>query len=225
MTDPYHSLAALAKAFADPNRLLILEHLAQGASSVEDLSGRTNLPLGNLSHHLQILKSAGLVKATRRGRQIYYQVQGPLVIKTYQGLMRLAEALETHDHWGSRQETLVLGPKIPRQEALKLIQLGKAVLLDVRPLEEYNAGHIRGAVHIPLELLNERINNLPQGKMIVSYCRGPYCQLSLRAVALLKSHGKEAHALEDGYPQWWAEGLPIEVIDEEHNNKLYSNIH
>jgi len=213
MSHQYQDLAALAKSFSDPNRLFILENLAQAPCAVEQLANKTALPIGNLSHHLQILKQSGLVHSRRNGRQIFYSITEPAVITALQGLRQLHVRLSAIDSQLAMEGALLEGPKILRSVALKLIKQGKAVLLDVRPLDEFNAGHIHGAVHIPLEELEARIDALPRDKVIVSYCRGPYCQLSIKATAMLAEHGLSAIPLEDGYPEWWAAGNPSETID------------
>ena len=213
MPNPYQDLASLAKAFGDPNRLFVLDSLAQAPCAVEQLADKTGLPLGNLSHHLQILKQAGLVNSRREGRQIIYSIPGPSVIEALRGLRQLHEHLSELDDRIAAEGALVSGPKIHRSEALRMIKEGRALLLDVRPIDEFNAGHIRGALHIPLEELETRIQSLPKDKVIVAYCRGPYCQLSIQASEMLSRQGLSAAPLEDGYPEWWAEGNPIEALD------------
>lgn len=213
MSTPYKNLAALAKAFSDSNRLLILERLAQGPCNVEELAVRTGIVFGNLSHHLQILKYSSLVNAKRQGRQIVYSIQSVMVIRALNGLKNLSDSLSSRDDEVLNKLPLLIGPQVPREDAYKMIQLGSAILLDVRPVEEFNAGHIRGAVNIPLEELERRLGDLPQDKLIVSYCRGPYCQLSMQASEILHKQGLKVKTLEDGYPEWWAEGLPVEGLD------------
>ncbi len=176
VSNPYQDLAILAKALGDPNRIFILENLAQAACAVEQLAAKTGLPLGNLSHHLQILKQSGLVKSQRHGRQIIYAIPGPEVVEAVQGLRRLHGRLSQQDRHIVEEASLVPGPKIPRSEALRLLKAGQALLLDVRPRDEFDAGHIRGALHIPLEELENQVKFLPRDKIIIAYCRGPYCQ-------------------------------------------------
>lgn len=213
MSDSYLNIAYLAKALGDPNRLFILERLSQGPCSVEHLAQKTGLPLANLSHHLQLLKQVGLVNSRRNGRQIIYSHPGVGVIKAIQGLKELQETLNVAVNKISNQKSLVEGPKVSRTEALRLIKEGRALFLDVRPLDEFNAGHIRGAIHIPLDELESRIQFLPKDKLLVAYCRGPYCQLSIQATEALNREGMSASPLEDGYPEWWAEGNPVEALD------------
>ena len=213
MSDPYQSLGHLTKALADPSRLFILERVAQGPCAVDELAGKTGLPIANLSHHLQILKYAGLVKASRNGRQIVYSLQGKEVIQAIQALQSLANHLAGQDTKVTETLRMSNGPRVARDQALQLIKEGKAVVLDVRPIDEYRAGHIRGAIHIPLAELPDRLEELPSHKMIVAYCRGPYCQLAVQATDLLIHHGRSAQPLEDGYPEWWASGHPVEGVD------------
>lgn len=211
VSDPYRDLSVLAKAFSDPNRLFILERLAQTPCSVEQLAEKTDLPIGNLSHHLQILKRAGMATSRRQGKNIIYALSGPAVVEALQGLRRLHAGMGDLDTRLRASGLLPNGPAVRRADALRLIKEGRALLLDVRPKDEYSAGHIRGAINIPLEELETGLAALPHDKMIVTYCRGPYCQLSVRASERLALAGMQAAMLEDGYPEWWAEGNPVET--------------
>ncbi len=213
MSDSFQSLSHLAKALGDPNRLFILECLSQKPCAVDELAKKTGFAVANLSHHLQILKYAGVARSTRKGRQIIYAIQGKEVVLAVQALRALAEGLEQEDTRVTETLKMAPGPRIPRDSALQLVREGKAVVLDVRPLDEYRAGHIRGALHIPLSELTGRLEELPGDKLIVAYCRGPSCRLAIEASDLLNGRGKPARPLEDGYPEWWATGHPVEGVD------------
>jgi len=214
VSDSYQSLAHLTKALGDANRLLILERLAQLPCAVEDLAAKTLLPLANLSHHLQVLKYAGLVKSARKGRQIVYALSGAQVVLAIAGLRNLSEQLSGEESRVTATLRMDRGPQVARDEVVQLVKEGRAIVLDVRPLDEYRAGHIRGAVHIPLDELQGRLDELPPGKMIIAYCRGPYCQLAVQATSQLKQRGRPAKTLEDGYPEWWAAGQPVDRLDK-----------
>ena len=216
-TDPlkdalYQSIAKLAQALASGNRLQLLEFIAQGERSVEALAGMSGLTMANTSQHLQALKQAGLVVARKEGLRVYYALAGDDIALLYQVLRRVAEARVAEvdrlvrDFVGHRDE---LEP-IPAAELLQLAKKGLVTVIDVRPPEEYAAGHVPGAINVPLDKLAGQLGKLPKRREVVAYCRGPYCLLSFDAVAALRKRGVKARRLVEGFPEWRAAGLPVE---------------
>lgn len=206
-------IAELARTLGHAHRLELLEHLGQGERSVDALSQRTGLTLANASQHLQSLRRCGLVRSRRDGkRMIYSLTEGPL-LAALAGLHRLAERnmVEVREiiatYFDKRDE---LDP-ISRDELMERLGDGSVVLLDVRPEDEFSLGHLPGAVNAPLADLERQLSELPPGKEIVAYCRGRYCVLAFEAVAALRGRGLKARRLEDGYPEWRAAGLPVEM--------------
>jgi rhodanese-related sulfurtransferase len=202
----------IGSAFASPKRIEIVDVLAQGERNVETLAGETGLSVANTSRHLQILKAANLVASRKDGLQVFYRLADPMVLRGYQALQALAEArLAEVDRLVRDYFTSTDGLEpVPRAELLRRAKSRDVVVLDVRPPEEYAAGHIAGALSLPLAELKRRLSNLPAGKKIVAYCRGPYCVLAAEAVRLLRQRGFDAVRLADGYPEWRDAGLPIE---------------
>ena len=208
----YQGIARVAQALASGNRLQLLEYLAQRERSVEELAGMAELTLANTSQHLQALRQAALVSSRKEGQRVYYAIAGDDVVKLLWLLRsvaenRLAEVERlVRDFVGHRDE---LEP-VPARDVLERARQGLVVVLDVRPPEEYAAGHLPGAVNIPLKELEQRLASLPKRKEVVAYCRGPYCAMSFEAVAKLRKRGIKARRLEDGFPEWKAAGLPVE---------------
>jgi len=205
--------ANVAKALGHAHRLELLEFLAQGERSVEVLSQLAGLTVANTSQHLQFLRRAGLVTSRKRGLYVFYSVAGEDVI----GLLRaLRQTTERHV---AEVDRIVSGyfnerdslEAVTRKELLARTKDGLVTVLDVRPPEEYQAGHIPGAVNLPLGDLKKHLKDLPKGQEIIAYCRGPYCVLAFEAVAALRKKGFDARRLEEGYPEWKASGLPIEA--------------
>lgn len=209
-------LARIAKAMASPNRLELLEALAQGERSVEKLAEATGMSVANTSHHLQVLRAGGLVRARREGVQVVYGLSDDEIPRMLSCLRQVGERhlaeIEriVRQHFASEEG---LRP-VDHRELMSLLRSGEALLLDVRPPEEYEAGHIPGAVNIPLAALSKRLAELPRGKEIVAYCRGPYCMLAVEAVKRLRRAGYRARRLVDGFPEWKAEGRPVAVGKE-----------
>ena len=207
----YSELTRIAKAFSSPSRLELIELLAQGERTVDALARAAAIPLANASHHLLVLRESRLVEARKEGLYVHYRLAGPDVFELASmlravGEQRLAEVDRiVRTYLGSRDELEPIG----RQELLKRAEEGTAVVLDVRPTEEYQAGHIPGALSVPIEQLEARLADLPRNKEIVAYCRGPYCLMSFEAVKLLRAHGRTARRLEEGFPEWRANGLPV----------------
>lgn len=210
--DVFTHLARIGKALGHANRLELLEFIAQGPRSVDELAGLCKLSVANTSKHLQELRHAGLVRARKEGLRVFYAISGSDVVALIAMLRHVAEArlaevdqlLRTYIT--SRDD---LEP-VPAAELLQRAEDGLITVLDVRPPEEYAAGHLPGAINIPLGDLPARLKKLPKGREVIAYCRGPYCLLSVDAVVLLRGKGYSARRLADGYPEWAAAGLPHE---------------
>ncbi len=210
--DLFNQFARVGKALGNGNRLELLEYLAQGERSVDELGKVAGLTTANTSQHLQQLRQAGLVTTRKHGLKVYYRLSGNDVIALLDALRAVAQR---HVADVERLVNTYLTVKdslepVPRAELLARVREGLVTVLDVRPPEEYAAGHVPGAVNIPLAELEQRLEELGQGQEIVAYCRGPHCVLAYEAVARLRAQGREARRLEDGYPEWLAEGLPVE---------------
>lgn len=202
----------IADAFASPKRIEIIDLLAQGERHVDAIAQETGLKVGNTSRHLQVLKGANLVATRKDGLLVYYRLADPLVLRGYRALQRLAEARLAEvgrlvEDYFSCADGL---EPVEQDELLRRAREHEVVVLDVRPREEYAAGHIAGALSVPLSELPQRLAELPQDRRVVAYCRGPYCVLAAEAVRLLRERGLEAVRLKDGYPEWRDAGLPVE---------------
>lgn len=208
----FHHFARVAKALAHANRLELLEALAQGERSVDALAQACGIPISNTSHHLQILRDSGLLVSRKEGLQVIYRLADDEVLRLISGVRRLAERQLAEverivrENFDGR-DTLT---PVRRKELLGMVRRGEATVIDVRPPTEFSAGHIPGAVNIPLDALPRQLKKLPKGQEIVAYCRGPYCMLAFEAVEQLRKKGYRARRLEDGYPEWKAENLPID---------------
>lgn len=210
--DLFAQFARVGKALSNGNRLELLEFLAQGERSVEQLSTVAGLTVANTSQHLQQLRHAGMVTCRKEGLKVYYSISGDDVINLLDSLRAVAERHVTDvQHLVNTYLTVKdsLEP-IPRAELLERARAGLITVMDVRPPEEYAAGHIPGAVNIPLKDLEKWIKKLDKNQEIVAYCRGPHCVLAFDAVARLREKGLNARRLEDGYPEWKSAGLPVE---------------
>lgn len=208
----FAQFAKTGQALSNGNRLELLEFLAQGERNVESLSRVSGLMVANTSRHLQQLKQAGLVSTRKDGIHVYYRLSGEDVLKLLNALRTVSE---THLAEVDRLVTSYLTVKddlepIPRKELLVRAREGSVTVLDVRPPEEYSAGHLPGAVNVPVSELEKRLNELDPEQEIVAYCRGPYCVLAFEAVAQLRKKGLKARRLEEGFPEWKTAGLPIE---------------
>lgn len=205
-------LAEIAQALGHAHRLEMLEHLGQGERSVEDLAARAGITLANCSRHLQLLRRAGLVEGRREGKRVFYRLSGEdAVVGLLSALSLVGErnsaeiARVIATYFRARDE---LEP-VSRTELLDRLRAGTAAVLDVRPEDEFQHGHLPGALNIPLAQLGRRLAELPPDREIVAYCRGPWCVLSFEAVAALRQLGYRARRLEDGFPEWKVAGLPI----------------
>jgi rhodanese-related sulfurtransferase/DNA-binding transcriptional ArsR family regulator len=212
----FAGLAQIAQAIGHAHRLEILEHLGQGVRSVDDLAGRTGLTLANCSRHLQLLRRAALVEGQRDGKRIFYRLTGEdAVVGLLAALSRVGErnsaeiARVIASYFHARDEF----EPVSRQELLDRLRCGSATVLDVRPEDEFNMGHLPSALNIPLAQLERRLSELPDNREIVAYCRGPWCVLSFEAVALLRNRGYRVRRLEDGFPEWKMAGLPTSQAD------------
>lgn len=209
--DLYAEFAAVGKVLGHAKRLELLDLLAQGPRSVEELASAADLGMSTCSAHLQTLREAGLVEARREGKRIYYSLTGDDVAGLWDHLRRVAQAHRPHTELARRA---YLGPEdtaaVDTDELLRRLDSGDAVILDVRPEPEYAGGHLPGAIHIPLEELTDRLSELPRDREIVAYCRGQYCVLAHDAVRLLNANGLRARRATDGVLEWRLAGLPVE---------------
>ena len=209
----YAEFAAIGKALASPQRLELLDLLGQGERSVDQLAREIGQSLANTSAHLQVLRQARLVDADKRGLQVVYRLAAPEVFTLWRtlrdlGTARLAEIDRLVETYLTDRASLAA---IDLDELRQLIEDGSVTLLDVRPELEYRQGHIAGARSIPVAELERRLAELPRDRDVVAYCRGPYCVYSDEAAQLLQQHGFQVRRLVEGFPEWKAAGLPIEV--------------
>jgi rhodanese-related sulfurtransferase len=211
----FEQFARVAKALASPNRLELLEALAQGERGVDGLAQASGLSVANTSHHLQNLREGGLVHSRKEGLQVIYSLASDDVLRLVTAMRRVAELhlaevdRIVRDNFESKDN---LTP-VRREELLDRVRAGEAMVIDVRPPSEYLAGHIEGAINIPLSALPDRLDQLSNEQEIVAYCRGPYCMLAFDAVEELRKRGFRARRLEDGFPEWKAEQLPVRGKD------------
>lgn len=215
-SDLFTQFARVGKALSNANRLELLEFLAQGERSVEALANVSKLSIANTSQHLQQLRQAGLVASRKEGLKVYYRLSGDDVISLLDSLRSVAERhLSDVDKLVNTYLTSKdsLDP-IPAKELLDRVKQDLVTVLDVRPAEEYAAGHVPGAINIPLSQLEQHLEQLDPGQEIVAYCRGPHCILAFSAVEQLRAKGFQARRLENGYPEWKVAGLPTEIADE-----------
>jgi len=211
--DLFAQLARIGTALSSGIRLEFLELLAQGERSVDDLSTLTETAVANTSQHLQKLRQAGLVVARKQGQFVFYRVASDKVMHLIAALTHVGEA---HDAEIERIVRLYFFSKddfepVPAPELLDRARKGLVTVLDVRPTEEFAAGHVPGAVNIPIQQLEKRLRELPKRKEVVAYCRGPFCLMSYEAVQLLRRKGMKARRLQDGMPEWRLAGLPVEA--------------
>jgi rhodanese-related sulfurtransferase/DNA-binding transcriptional ArsR family regulator len=207
----YEQLARVAQALGSAGRLQILEFVAQGERSVDELARMTGLSVANTSKHLQSLRQAGFVQARKDGLRVFYSLAGDDVVDLVSALRlvaehRVAEVERLVRQWLAHRDELE--PIAPR-ELLGRAKKGLVTVLDVRPAEEYAAGHIPGAINVPIDKLEGFLARLPKRKEVVAYCRGPYCLMSFEAVEKLRKRGWRARRLADGLPEWRAAGLPV----------------
>ncbi len=198
----FDAIAVMGKAFASPRRLELLELLAQGARSVDQLAKASRQSVANASQHLQALHAAGLVSRERAGTRVRYRLAGDDVLRLWLALRdtsakRLAEVERAaRDYLGAEVEA------IDREELLRRMRRRDVVLVDVRPRDEFEAGHIEGAQSIPLDELRRRLDELPTDREVIAYCRGPFCVLAHDAVRIVRRSGRRARRLREGWPEW-----------------------
>ena len=209
----YDQFARAAKAAASPKRIELLELLAQGERTVESLAQSTGMGVTNTSSHLQVLRGARLVETRKHGTKVFYRLAGDEVAVFVVALRdlarsRLAEVDQVMRDYFTARDAL---EPLSRAELVDRAGRGEVVILDVRPAAEYVAGHIPGALSVPLEDLDAVLARLPTQSQVVAYCRGPYCVLALQAVERLRARGFDARRLADGMPEWRLAGLPVAV--------------
>ena len=211
----FEQFAQIAKALSHPHKLELLELLAQGERSVDALANVAGLTVANTSRHLQQLRRAGLIASRKEGLYVFYRIAGDDVIDLLRTLRR------TGQRHISEVNDVVIGffndrdslEPVSRKELLRRSKDGLVTVLDVRPSEEYEVGHIPGALNVPLDEIKKQLARLPKEQEIIAYCRGEYCVLAFEAVAALRKKGFTARRLEEGYPEWKAAGLPVEGIE------------
>lgn len=207
----FDGFATVGRALGNGRRAEIIDVLAQAERSVEEIAADIGQSVANTSQHLQLLLRAGLVASRRDGNRIYYRLASPRVSELWAAVRDVAEAHVAEldglarAYLGDRGDLETVG----RTELVKRLRDGEVVVIDVRPAAEYAAGHIRGAVSIPINELGKRLKELPRNRRVVAYCRGPYCVYADDAVRTLRKRGYKAVRLEEGYPEWAAAGLPV----------------
>jgi rhodanese-related sulfurtransferase len=208
----FGQFAKIGKALSSPRRLEIVDLLAQGERTVEEIAGETAMSVASASQHLQVLKAARMVEARREGLYAHYRLADEDVFRTWQAVRALAESRLSEvdgvvDAYLDDRDAL---EAVDAAELMERLNDGSVIVLDVRPEEEYRAGHIPGALSVPVDALEAALQTLPRDREIVAYCRGPYCVFSDEAVALLGSRGFRARRLRQGLPDWRAGGFPVE---------------
>jgi rhodanese-related sulfurtransferase len=209
----YGQFARLGKALSSPYRLELLDLLAQSERTVESLAAETGATMANISQHLQILRNAGLASTRKDGLYVHYRIADPAVSALCAALRTVAEKQDAQldrivrEHFGDRDEP----EPVEMTELLRRARAGDVIVVDARPVNEYAAGHIPGALSIPIDDLKQRLRRLPKSKPYVAYCRGPYCVYADQAVDQLRASGRRAKRLAVGLPEWKSAGLPVEV--------------
>lgn len=208
----YEQFAIVARALGHPLRLEMIEHLAQGARSVEALAAKLGQPVANVSQHLQALRRAGIVAAERDGKFVHYSLADTSVLPAFASIRdvaerRLAEVDRIVRGYFDARDGM---RPVTRGELQTLMRDGLVTLIDVRPADEFALGHVPGAINVPLAEIKAWSGSADPGREVVAYCRGPWCVMSFEAVAALRSLGRSARRLEDGMPEWKAAGLPVE---------------
>ena len=213
----YEQFARVGKAVSAPKRLELLDLLCQSPRTVEALANEAGISVANASQHLQVLRAARLVEAEKHGFYVEYRVADDQVCRFFRSLRELAETRLAEIERVTRAYLSERGAMEPVQsdELLRRVRDGEVTVLDVRPAEEYRAGHIPGALSVPISELKKRLAQLPKEREVVAYCRGPYCVMAIEAVELLREKGFKAHRLEQGVVDWRARGWRIERSKEE----------
>jgi len=211
--DLFTQFARVGKALSNGHRLEILEYLAQTERSVEALAKVSGLSVANTSQHLQQLRQVGLVSSSKRGLRVFYRISGDDVVNLLNvmrqvGERHLADVNQLINTFLTVKDEL---EPVPRDELMARVEQGLVTVIDVRPQEEFAAGHLPGAVNIPPDELEARLQALDPQQEVVAYCRGPHCVLSYEAVDRLRQIGVRASRLEDGFPEWKSAGYPVEL--------------
>ena len=210
--DLFNQFARVGKALSNGNRLELLEFLAQGERSVDELATVSGLTVGNTSQHLKQLRQAGLVTSRKDGLRVFYCLSGDDIIQLMDVIRKVAER-NISDVQQLVNSFLTVKDELEpilRDELLRRVRDDLVSVLDVRPAEEYAAGHVPGAINVPLKELEHYLNQFTAEKEIVAYCRGPHCVLAFEAVAAARQKGLRARRLQDGFPEWKMAGLPVE---------------
>ena len=212
----YSILAKMIKAMANPHRLEIIDLLGQGEKSVEEIASETNTTIANASQHLQVLKGENLVEIRREKNFIHYRLAHEEIYKSWKNLRELGmeRAAEIQKAVNDFRIEKKFPEPINLDELLKRMHSRYIVLLDVRPGQEYNNGHIPKAINIPLNELSSRLKKLPKNKEYIAYCRGPFCVFADEAVSMLSKKGFKARRLAEGFPDWKAKGLQVELVHD-----------
>ena len=212
----YEQFARLGKAISAPKRLELLDLLCQGPRTVEALAEQAGISVANASQHLQVLRAARLVETEKKGLYVEYRVADDEVCTFFFALRGLAESRLAEVEQVAREYFEERGAMeaVESEELLRRVRSGEVTVLDVRPPEEYRAGHIPGALSIPVGELKARLEELPKDREVVAYCRGPYCVMAVEAVELLRKKGWKAHRLEQGVVDWRARGWRVETERE-----------
>ena len=215
----YEQFARIGKAISNPGRLELLDLLCQGPRTVEALAKEANLGIANTSQQLKVLRTARLIEAEKSGLYVTYRSADDQVCQLLRSLRLLAETRLTEVREIARE--FLAGREglepVSREGLLSKVREGAVTVLDVRPVEEYRAAHIPGALSVPLKELERRLSDLPADRQIVAYCRGPYCVLAVEAVEMLRAHGFEAFRLEQSVQDWQAQGFPVAVGEDKLN--------
>lgn len=213
----FAQLARVGKGLGHGNRLELLELLAQRECNVDDLAVVAGLSVANTSQHLKQLRQAGLVTSRKEGQRVFYRINSEDVLKLLAALRsvaehNLAETQQLIQNYLNHRDAL---EPVARHDLLARVRNGLVDVLDVRPPEEFSAGHVPGAINVPLKALESRLADLDPEHEIVAYCRGPHCILAFDAVARLRQEGFRAFRLEDGFPEWQHAGLPVETSPDQ----------
>jgi rhodanese-related sulfurtransferase len=208
----FGQFARIGKALSSPRRLEIVDLLAQSERTVEEIAEETSMSVASASQHLQALKAARMVEARREGLYMHYRLADEDVFRTWQAVRALAESRlsEVDRVVGAYLVDRDALEAVDASELLERLSNGSVVVLDIRPEDEYQAGHIPGALSVPVDALETALQTLPRDREIVAYCRGPYCVFSDKAVAFLRARGYRARRLRQGLPDWRAAGMPVE---------------
>ena len=212
----YAQFARIGNAVASPKRIELLDLLSQGEKTVEQLADQSATPIKNTSAHLRVLRHARLVETRREGAYIYYRLAEEDVFRFVRALQalgrrRLAEVAQVARLYIDERDEL---EPVTMKELRRRMRAGDVTVIDVRPDEEYQAGHIPGALAMPVAQLKRRLAEIPKSRDVVAYCRGPYCVYSVEAIGILRKHGYRARRTSEGYPDWRASGLPVAAGDD-----------